>query len=105
MLRTLKHDSRRSPRRVLAVLGCLALTGYFAHHAISGRHGLEARKHLTARLPQVEQRFATLDKVRERLKLEVALLTPDKPARDLVEEAAREVLGYVLPSEIVWVGR
>ncbi len=87
------------------MVACLGLTAYFAHHALSGRHGVEAQRHLAARAPVLEQQYAALDATRDRLKLEVSLLSSDFPSRDLVEEVAREVLGYVLPSEIVWIGR
>jgi cell division protein FtsB len=89
----------------MVVVACLGLTAYFTHHAISGRHGLEARRHLMARLPQLETRIASLEISRQKLQREVALLGSDFPSRDLVEEIARDVLGYVLPSEIVWVGQ
>jgi cell division protein FtsB len=100
-----KHDKRRSWRRKLVAVACLGLTAYFAYHAVHGRHGLEARQRLLARAPQIDQQFEVLDSARRRLKTEVALLTPDLPSRDLVEEVAREVLGYVLPSEVLWIGR
>ena len=105
MLRTLKQESRWSSRRALVALACLGLTAYFGHHAVAGRHGLEARHRLLARAPALEQQFAALDEVRQRLKVEVSLLTSDMPSRDLVEEIAREVLGYVLSTEVVWIGR
>jgi cell division protein FtsB len=35
----------------------------------------------------------------------VALLTPDKPDPDLVEELARDVLGYVHPRDRVILSR
>ena len=105
MLRISRHEFRWSAKRTLTVMACLGLTAYFAHHAVSGRHGLEARRHLMARAPALEQQVTTLSAARDRLKLEVSLLSSDFPSRDLVEEVAREVLGYVLPSEIVWIGR
>lgn len=105
MLRSLKHERRSVSKRLLIVIACLGLTAYFTHHAISGRHGLEARRHLMSRLPQVEAQLASLEAQRQKLQREVALLGTDFPSRDLVEEIARDVLGYVLPSEIVWIGQ
>jgi hypothetical protein len=43
--------------------------------------------------------------VRARLRHDVALLTPDRPDPDLVEEVARDVLGYVAPSDRVLIIR
>jgi cell division protein FtsB len=74
---------------------CLGLTAYFAHHAVHGRHGLEARNRLLERSALLEFEIASLEAVRARLKRDVALLAPDQPHPDLVEETAREVLGYV----------
>lgn len=105
MLRISRRDFRWSAKRALTVMACLGLTAYFAHHAVSGRHGLEARRHLAARAPVLEQQYAGLDAARERLKHDVSLLSSDFPSRDFVEEVAREVLGYVLPTELVWIGR
>ena len=105
MLRIFKRDSRSFSRRVLVMLACLGLTAYFAHHGVNGRHGLEARQRLLVRAPQLERELADLVKMRGRLQREVALLSSDMPSRDLVEEIARDVLGYVLPSEIVLIGR
>ncbi len=86
-------------------LACLGLVGYFAHHGINGRHGLEARYRLQQQLPLLESRFAGLDLERQRLRREVALLNSEGPSRDFVEEVARELLGYLLPSEVVLMGR
>ena len=105
VLRTIKHDRRATSKRVLAVLACLALTVYFAHHAVAGRHGFEARQRLLARAPHLEVQLSSLDLVRQRLQRDVDVLTSDFPSRDLVEEIARDMLGYVLPSEVVWIGR
>ncbi|MEI9902203.1 MAG: hypothetical protein WDN31_21340 [Hyphomicrobium sp.] len=39
--------------------------------------------------------------MRAKLERDVALLSPDKPDADLVEEISREVLGFVRPDEQV----
>jgi cell division protein FtsB len=43
--------------------------------------------------------------VRARLRHDVALLTPNTPDPDLVEELARDVLGYVHPADRVIMTR
>ncbi len=105
MLRQVLPTSRSKRRQLLVVLACLGLTGYFGYHAVSGRHGLEARSRLQERGPTLKRELADLAGTRERLEREVALLTVEPPSPDLVEEIARELLGFVLPSEVVWVGR
>lgn len=102
----LTETLRRMKRpRVLVALACLGLTAYFAHHAVAGRHGIEARQRLLERQPQISRQLVELRKARDRLKQEVALLGLEPPSRDMVEEIARDLLGYVMPSEIVWIGR
>ncbi len=83
----------------------LCATAYFSHHAIHGRHGLEARSALIERSVLIEFEIRSLETVRARLRHDVALLNPDKPDPDLVEELARDVLGYVHPADRVAVTR
>jgi cell division protein FtsB len=79
----------------------LGFTAYFAYHAIYGRHGLEVRSQLTERSALLEFEIKSLEVVRARLKRDVALLSPDQPDSDLVEEIARDVLGFVRPDDFV----
>jgi cell division protein FtsB len=83
------------------LLLCLGFTAYFAYHAIYGRHGLEVRSQLTERSALLEFEIKSLEAVRANLKRDVALLSPDKPDPDLVEEIARDVLGFVRPDDLV----
>ncbi len=83
------------------LLLCLGLTAYFAYHAITGRHGLEARSRLIERSALLEFEIKSLEAVRAKLGRDVALLSPDKPDPDIVEEVAREVLGFVHPDDTV----
>jgi cell division protein FtsB len=88
-------------RQATVLLLCLGLTAYFAHHAIYGRHGLEARSRLIERSALLEFEIKSLEAVRAKLVHDVVLLTPDKPDKDLVEEAAREVLGFAHPDDFI----
>ena len=69
------------------LLLCLGLTAYFAYHAINGRHGLEARKSLIERSSLLEFEVKSLEAVRAKLERDVALLAPDLPDPDMVEES------------------
>ena len=94
VMRNPLHDWRsRLPQR-LVVLCCLALTAYFAHHAINGRYGLEARYRLMERSSLLDFEVSSLEAVRSKLERDVALLSPELPDPDLVEEVARDVLGF-----------
>jgi len=81
------------------LLLCLGLTAYFAYHAIHGRHGLAARSELIERSALLEFEIKSLEAVRTKLERDVALLAPDRPDPDIVEEIARDVLGFVHPAD------
>jgi cell division protein FtsB len=78
------------------------LTAYFAYHAFNGRHGLEARQDLIERSNLLEFEIRSLEAVRAKLERDVALLKPDLPDADLVEEIARDVLGFARPTERIY---
>lgn len=84
-------------KQVMVLLSCLGLSAYFAFHALKGRHGLEARNQLIERSNLLDFEIKSLETVRSKLERDVALLAPDVPNPDLVEEIARDVLGYVRP--------
>ena len=87
------------------LLACLSLAAYFASHAYSGRYGLEARTKLVERISLLEFELRSLEAARSRLARDVALLAPDRPHPDLVEEIARDVLGFVHPADRIVSGR
>jgi cell division protein FtsB len=81
------------------LLCCLSASGYFAFHALHGRHGFGARTRLIERSSMLEFEIKSLEAVRSHLLRDVALLAPDQPAPDLVEEIARDVLGFSYPND------
>ena len=90
---------------VLVLLASLSSTAYFIYHAIHGRHGLEARNQLIERSNLLEFEIKSLEAVRSKLERDVALLAPEIPNPDLVEELARDVLGYVHPADRIMPDR
>jgi cell division protein FtsB len=92
---------RRSRRSHLVLLGCLLLSAWFIHHAIKGRHGLEARARLISRSSALEREIAGLKAMHGRLERDVALLAAEPPDRDFVEEIAANVLGMAYPHDLV----
>jgi cell division protein FtsB len=86
---------------VLVLLACLTSSAYFGCHALHGRHGIEARDRLVERANLLDFEIKSLEAVRDKLKRDVALLSPDRPDADLVEEIARDVLGYVHPQDVL----
>lgn len=109
VLRMSSHDTRYRPRprirQVLVLLACVMSSAYFGYHALHGRHGLNARNQLNERASLLDFEIKSLDAVRSKLERDVALLAPDKPDPDMVEEIARDVLGYVHPRDILVAGR
>jgi cell division protein FtsB len=103
VLRCYTHDrrKRRSGQFLLVLLGCLSISAYFIHHTITGKHGLEARTRLIERSGTLEREIAGLEAVRAALERDVALLTPDTPDPDIVEEYAIGVLGMAKPEDII----
>ena len=81
---------RRSP----VLLVCCCLTAYFGFHAVHGKHGIEARQRLEARLARLSGELRALDAVRRELEGEVALLDEKRPNAAYIEELARGMLAY-----------
>jgi cell division protein FtsB len=77
------------------LLACLTSTAYFVYHARYGRHGLDVRNELMQRSALLDFEIKGLETVRSKLRHDVALLSPEVPNADLVEEISRDVLGYV----------
>jgi cell division protein FtsB len=99
VLRQTQNDWRARLRQATVLLLCLGLTAYFAFHTLKGRHSLEAREKLLERQSAVEFEIQSLEAVRAKLERDVALLRPDLPDPDFVEEIAREVLGFANPQD------
>lgn len=89
---------RRLP---LVLLSSLALTIYFAHHALNGSHGFQARLKLTERASMLERDVARLEAVRAKLKRDVALLAPEQPDPDMIAQIAADILGYVAADALI----
>lgn len=99
-MRQLPHDGRYGlPRQTTVLLLCLGLMTYFAYHAISGKHGLEARSRLMERSLVIERDTSALEVVRARLAREVAGLSPTNPDLDLVDQMARDLFAMSHPDE------
>jgi cell division protein FtsB len=103
VLRMSTYDRPQGARprigQVLVLLACLGSSAYFDYHAIHGRHGLDARNQLMERSNLLDFEIKSLEAVRSRLERDVGLLAPEIPDADLVEEVARDVLGYVHPAD------
>ena len=90
-------------RPLLVPVIALGFSAYFAWHGWHGSFGIEARRQLTV---EAERLTAELDKVRaERRAVErrVALLRSASLESDMLDERAREILGFANGNEIAIV--
>lgn len=87
------------PKQISVSLCCFGLAAYFAYHAIHGRHGFETRERLIQRSEVLEFEIKGLEAVRAKLERDVALLKPELPHADMVEEIARDVLSLARPGD------
>ena len=99
VLRQPTYDRRARLRQAMVLLLCLGLTAYFVFHTFKGRHGLEARDKLLERESALQFEIQSLEAMRSKLARDVALLRPDLPDPDFVEEIARGVLGFAHPRD------
>lgn len=94
---------KRYRQRILVVLTAAGAALYFAHHAIYGGHGFEARKALLDRMAVARSKLSGLEAVRVDLRRDISLLGADQPDADIVEELARGTLGFGYRSERVLI--
>ena len=88
-------------RQALIPLVCLVVLGYFAYHAVYGRHGFIAWLDIQNRVDTLEHQLVELRGQLEQLDRQVALLLPESLDPDLLDERARAALGYAGPNEVV----
>jgi len=87
----------------LAGFGLSLLVLYFAYHAFAGETGLGRWSDMQV---EIESKQVKLEKVTvevERMKRDIARLTPGSVDPDFVEALAREKLSFVYPGEIVLI--
>lgn len=88
--------------QVAVVLTCVGLSAYFAFHVRHGRHGLEAHTRLIERSTLLEFEIRSLQAVSSRLRQDVVLLGSEPPHPDIVDEIARDVLGYARADDTIY---
>ena len=96
--------SHRRRRAVLTALGlylfAAAFIGYFGVNAYSGNHGLRAQKDLEQQLGTMQQELQGLRTERSKWERRIALLRSDRIDPDMLDERARELLGYADPRDL-----
>jgi cell division protein FtsB len=79
----------------------LALSGYFAWHAMQGDRGLIAREHRIAEIAAARADLARAEADRDAMERRVAGLRGDRVDRDQLDERARALLNMVGRDEII----
>ncbi|MGR3490894.1 MAG: FtsB family cell division protein [Shimia sp.] len=80
---------------------CLGLALYFTFAAVQGDYGLFRRAEIEANKVDLIERKAALDAEIAAYENKTRRLSDDFLDTDLLDERARDVLGYVRPDEIV----
>jgi cell division protein FtsB len=75
--------------------------GYFTFTAVQGNHGLFKRIQIEAEAERLALQLAALEAETERMEVLTHRLSDDFLDLDLLDERARNVLGYKRPDEIV----
>jgi cell division protein FtsB len=88
----------RHPRfDFLVSIGCIALLGYFAWHALYGHRGQVYVLRLEAEIARLKADLEQSKAQKDRLRAKVEAMRPESVDADLLDELAR--------SELNWVGR
>ncbi len=81
----------------------LAFSGYFAWHGWHGSFGIEARRHLAVEAARLDGELERVKAERRAVERRVALLRSASLESDMLDERAREILGFANSNEIAIV--
>lgn len=95
-----KHKTRGVGTAIVLVT-CFVLSGYFAIAAVQGEYGLFRRIAIEAESAALVQERATLTAEVARMENLTRRLSDDHLDLDLLDERARDVLGYLRYDELV----
>lgn len=85
----------KSKSAILFMLGAVAALSYFTWHGLHGSRGVERVAALNLEVKQLEQQLADLKAQRLKMEHRVLLLRPESIDPDMLDEAARLLLGFV----------
>jgi cell division protein FtsB len=92
-----RRDFGGKLRQVIIPLAGAALMAYFAYHAVQGNRGLIAWWKLRYEIERTDLTLSEVESEKQTLERRVVLLRPESLDRDMLEERARVMLGYVHP--------
>lgn len=97
----LRHEMRRRIRHAAVPVVCACVVAYFGFHAIQGDHGLITYLRYGQYIGSLQLEYDQTVKAREQLEHRVSLLRSKSLDPDLLEERARDVLGFAHPNDRV----
>ncbi|TFG84369.1 MAG: septum formation initiator family protein [Hyphomicrobiales bacterium] len=92
---------RRIPPGLAVAVICMGLLGYFAWHAMKGSRSFDNYEGLQVKIAALEGELDAARARRADFEHHVNLLRPENVDPDLVDELARQVLGFAAPGELV----
>jgi len=92
-------EKRLQLRHNMLSIIAVGLCFYFSYHLLLGERSYWRLQSLEKRIEKTEARYNDLHTQRVALESRVVKLRPDTLDRDMLEERARTVLGYVRPDE------
>lgn len=92
-------------RPLIVPVIAIAFSGYFAWHGWHGSFGIEARRHLAAEAVRLNAELEKVKAERRAVERRVALLRSASLESDMLDERAREILGFANSNEIAIVAR
>ena len=90
-------------RPLLVPVIALAFSGYFAWHGWHGSFGIEARRQLEVEAARLNGELETVRAERRSIERRVNLLRSANLESDMLDERAREILGFANANEIAIV--
>ncbi len=90
-------------RPLLVPVIALTFSGYFAWHGWHGSFGIEARRQLAVEGVRLDAELARVKAQRKAIERRVALLRSASLESDMLDERAREILGFANANEIAIV--
>lgn len=98
------RQHRKSYLRPLIVpVIALGFSGYFAWHGWHGSFGIEARRALTVEAARLDGELAKVKQERATIERRVVLLRSSSLESDMLDERAREILGFANANEVAIV--
>lgn len=78
-----------------------AMISYFGYHGVHGERGLRAHRNFNAEIAALNAELAGFEGQRKALEERVARFAPNSVDRDLLDEEARDSLGWLHPNDRV----